>query len=112
MRATIPPDQAHRLLPLLRSIGEEILERAARLERLEKMVSALSISPRAHATELSLLHADLAEEKRELRYAERELENLDCRIDDISPLTFLVLTEADRGYTWRLGDTELTESLP
>ncbi len=107
----IAPEQATRLLPLLRSIGEEILERAAHVARLEDMLSALSSAPRAHAAEIASKRADLAYQKRELRVAENELARLGCQIDSLEPLTFRIQTTDDHGFTWRLGDPTPTGSL-
>jgi hypothetical protein len=112
MEATmIAPEQATRLLPLLRSIGEEILERAAHVVHIEEMIAALSTAPRVHATEIASNQAELAYQRRELRIAERELERLGCQIDSLAPLTFRIKTSDDHGFTWRLGDPTPTGSV-
>ena len=106
MKATIATNRAHELLPLLRSIGEEILERASRVEHLTSMIDALSTS-RAHQDEVSWMRADLAMEKRELRHAEEELDRLGCTVQDLAPLTFRIQTDESDELTWRLGDQAL-----
>lgn len=110
MVASIPSNQAHRLLPLLRSIGEEIVERASRVLELESMASALSVSPRVHGAEIAAIRAELADVKRELRHAEEELERLGCAIDGLAPLTFRIAIDEEDALTWRLGDAVLTKS--
>ena len=99
-----------RLVPLLRSIGQEILERVDALARLEARVRELS--PDAHADEIARHAADSAEHKRELRHAERELERLGCSIDGIDPLTFRIAVNEDVGFLWSMGSPALSPSLP
>lgn len=106
MKASIATNRAHELLPLLNSIGAEISERAARVEHLLRMIDALSAS-RVHAEEAGWLRAELADEKRELRHAEEELERLGCTVEDLAPVTFRIQTEESDELTWRMGDEAL-----
>lgn len=102
---------ASRMLPLLRSIAGELAERTRRVEHLESMVSALEPTHAAHAEDLAVLRAELADERRAVRLVQEELHALGCSVDSLEPLTLRIRAEADGDLTWRLGDAELEPSL-
>jgi uncharacterized small protein (DUF1192 family) len=106
------PESKHpaRLVPLLRSIGHEILERAAAVTELDARIATLS--SRAHSEEIARHRADASEHKRELRFAHRELERLGCAVDGLDPLTFRISVDDDIGFLWAMGSHELSPSLP
>lgn len=99
MTTTHLQDLTH-LHPLLRSIGEEIVERAEAILELEARIRDLS--PRMHEAEISRHHATIAAHKRELRYAQGELDRLGCRIEDIHPLTFRIGDDDEDSQLWTL----------
>jgi hypothetical protein len=101
-------DRPARLVPLLRSIGQELVERADALVRLEERIA--SLSPRMHGDEIARHRAEAAAHKRELRYAQRELEKLGCSIDGIDPLTFRIGVDETVDFLWTLGSPALSPS--
>ena len=87
------PRIARRLLPLVRSIGQEIVEREARLETFG--------SGEDHETV-----AETAIQRRELRHAYAELEKLGCSVVGHEPLTLRIPAERNgrtRSLLWQLG---------
>lgn len=103
-------NRAEELLPLLSAITREIEEREASIGRLDEMIRALSISPKVHGDEIANLQAESAIEKRELRYALEELEDLGCEVDSSLPLTIRIpglSGDTQRGFAWRPGDESL-----
>ena len=98
------------LLPLLRSIGREIVERAEALAELEERVR--TFSKKVHQAEIAREIASIAEHKRSLRYAHEELEQLGCSIAELNPLTFRIGTDEDADLLWTLGAESLSPTLP
>jgi len=87
------PRVARRLLPLVRSIGQEIVEREANLEA--------SGPVETHATV-----AETAIQRRELRHAYEELEKLGCTVVGHAPLTLRIPAQRNgrsRSLLWQLG---------
>ena len=87
--------RAGSLVPLLRSITTEMLERARRIEELEARIGRSS----ARAD----IEAQLAGQRREARLARRELERLGCVLDADHPLRVLIPGtdgELGHGYAW------------
>src|SRR6185503_2111037 len=72
--------RAVRLVPILRSIMREIVERTAAVETLEAQLETLSEPQyrRTHAEERAAIHAALATNRRELRRANQELPRIGC----------------------------------
>lgn len=101
--------RADRLVPLLRSIQQEIRERLERIRILSHRVSQLEASAPKSA-ELALLVADLAVQRRELRCAQKELRALGCALDPEHPTRVRIPGESgdlETGYAWDLGDTHV-----
>ena len=69
------------LLPLLRSIGQEIRDRNQRVAELEERAAQLAGRSGLAADELQLVRSDLSLHLRELRRAEKELEHLGWGVD-------------------------------
>ena len=71
------------LMPLLRSILRELLERRWRVIVLEERLDAFASTRRIHSTEVSRLEAELSTHRRELRHVGEELERLgvDCDME-------------------------------
>lgn len=97
--------RALQLVPLLRSITNEIQERALWIERLEHRLDVVTRATRApkRTETLREIEANLAENRRQLRIAKRELERLGCALDEDHPLRVLIPGtngELDHGYAW------------
>lgn len=80
---------AEALIPLLRSITNEIQEREQAIDRLTARLHFLEDSKTA-SDERSNIEASLAEHKRERRLALREIERLGCALDLDHPLRVLI----------------------
>jgi hypothetical protein len=100
--------RAEALIPLLRSITDEIQEREEAIDRgtarLQNGNSTLTAADR------QALAAELSVHKRELRFALRELERLGCALDLDHPLRVLIpgsTTELGRRFEWRPEDTKI-----
>lgn len=76
-----PTAATNDLAPLLRSIGEEIRERNQRVAELEAHAARLAGDQGLAAEDLALVRSQLALHLRELRRAEKELEQLGWGID-------------------------------
>lgn len=108
-----PTNRAERLLPLLRSIAQELRDRHRSIAELDARVRSLKASPKIHAEDLRLAEATLAIERRELRHAEEEVGRLGCRLDEDDRER--ILLEGEQGpstLTWKLGDTSFRQLLP
>jgi len=107
------PEQAERLLPLLKSIAREVRDRKAAISFLEGRIESLKLSPNLHAEDLRLAEATLATERRALRHAEEELERLGCRLEEGDPER-IVVGGPGQSYTfsWKLGDTQIHRLAP
>lgn len=108
MKQLVPYEQslAKRLLPLLESIADELQDRAAALRGIESRLRRLQGSRRDTVTEKSLLIAEAAEQRRELRHVREELEQLGCSVIGEAPLTFRIPVSAEEGrrsLLWQAG---------
>ncbi|MEX1023969.1 MAG: DUF2203 family protein [Planctomycetota bacterium] len=103
---------ATQLLPLLAGIGREIRERESRLTALETelaLLQGLEGVDSDDARTLDLI-AEMAVHRRELRFAEKELERLGCTVVGHSPLTIRIpgrVGETKRSFVWQSGDAVL-----
>lgn len=96
---------AKALVPLLRSITNEIQERTQAIARLEQ---SLEDTPHADGDDEgrvaeSNTDAELSIQRRELRFALRELERLGCQLDQDHPLRVLIPGNGgklDHGFVW------------
>lgn len=100
--------RAEALIPLLRSITDEIQEREEAIDRgtvrLQVGQSKLTADARQQ------LEAELSVHKRELRLALVELERLGCALDLDHPLRVLIpgsTTEPGRRFEWSPEDTKI-----
>lgn len=80
---------AERLLPLVRSIGREIEERTRTAAELVERLTRLSAAAPDDRDDVTRLESELSTARRELRRAEKELENLGCSLDGDHPLRVL-----------------------
>ncbi len=106
---------AERLIPLIRMIHREMRERSEAIRDLNIKLHQLR-SNSAHSTprarELAKLNiqADIASHKREIRFANKELERLGCAVDEENPFRVLIPGtngEIENGYAWRVGDSRV-----
>lgn len=100
---------AQRLLPLVTSIGIELSER---LHEVRILQGSINLRERNGDIddELLDLRAQLANHRREIRYAGKELERLGCAIDQNQPGRILIPGadgEVAHGYTWAASDPTL-----
>lgn len=94
--------EARQLLPLLESIGNEILERQAAIRTLEDHAPM-----QAERAAFSAWSAEIAVERRELRKALEELERLGCSLVARRPMTFRIprlVAEGRRSFLWQGGE--------
>ena len=99
---------AEALIPLLRSITNEIQERE---EAIDRRTARLQVGgPKLTASERSQIEAELSVNKRELRLALRELERLGCMLDLDHPLRVLIpagATGQSGGFAWSPEDAQI-----
>jgi len=81
---------AERILPLLRSIGNEIRDRSSAIDALEERLAGFSSSRDEHRQEIRTIEAQLSLHRRELRRMERELADLGCNLDADHPMRILI----------------------
>ena len=89
------------LVPLLRSITTEMLERTRTIEALEGRLDPISRTMDRSAR--AGIEGQLAGQRRDLRLAKRELERLGCVLDADRPLRVLIPGadgELGHGYAW------------
>ncbi|MBL8859267.1 MAG: DUF2203 family protein [Planctomycetes bacterium] len=99
---------AEGLIPLLRSITNEIQEREAAIDR--ATAHLMAIEGAVDTAERTNLEAELAVHKRELRFARRELERLGCELDADYPMRVLIPSSgANRkaSFAWSPADEKL-----
>lgn len=106
--------RATRLVPILRSIMQEIVERTTAIEDLEAQLDAHSEPPRRRsgADERLAVQAALATHRRELRRANQELPRIGCARDDDHPARILIPGESGDihdGFAWNAADESLLE---
>ena len=100
---------AQRLLPLLQSIGQEITERTHEVRILQGRI-ALHERRGGDLENLLDLKATLSSHRRELRYAQKELERLGCSLDQNHPLRILIPGadgQVEHGFAWEANDPTL-----
>lgn len=110
-------DGAERLIPLLRVMNREISERRDAIRsasiRIKQLRSDTSLSVRERRTQEGFLHAEIANHKRELRLANKELSRLGCLVDELDPSTVHIPGQdgaIDSGYIWRVGEAQVHET--
>jgi hypothetical protein len=100
------PDTAVQMIPLLRSIAREVVERSFAILQLESESKALQEAPRAARQKGPTLVAKLANQKRELRRSVEELRDLGWERDPEQPLRFKARgLRGEETYTWRPEDS-------
>jgi hypothetical protein len=112
-RTTYDQHDASRLVPLLKSITDEMIERTQRCQVLEQLIATLGNRTREpSAVERKIeLEAELSVHRREMRQSERELARLGCTLDGDHPLRVLIPgTDGDHGYSWSPVDGSLEAS--
>lgn len=108
-RKTYDAARAAALIPLLRSITNEIQEREQAIDRRTAHAQALELR-HGTAKVLADVEAELAVHKREHRLALRELERLGCALDQDHPLRVLIPgldPDARRDFTWSPEDVSI-----
>ena len=103
---------AEALVPLLRSIMQEIQERARAIARLERRREILTAAEGAYDRENRLADVDgrLSVHRYEVRLAMRELERLGCALDQHDPLRVRIPGrdgKLDKGFSWSPSDESL-----
>jgi hypothetical protein len=99
--------RAEALIPLLRSITDEIQERE---EAIDRGSARLQVGKSLSAPERQRLEAELSVHKRELRFALQELERLGCALDLDHPLRVLIpgsTTKLGPRFEWSPEDTKI-----
>jgi hypothetical protein len=96
---------AEHLLPLIRSIASEILERSDAIEALEERLLALRSTCKNGKPSDEYLDAqsELSSQRREARLSRLELARLGCTLDEDRPLRVLIPGvdgSFDSGYAW------------
>ena len=113
MKRTVYDERhAEALVPLLRSIMQEIQERARAIARLERRREILTAAEGAYDRENRLADVDgrLSVHRRELRLAMKELERLGCALDQDDPLRVRIPGrdgKLDKGFSWSPSDESL-----
>lgn len=100
---------AQQLLPLLQSIGQEVTERLHEIRVLRGRISAHEQAD-GDIEQLLGLKATLANHKREVRLAGKELERLGCTLDEDCPGRILIPGadgEVAHGFTWEASNPSL-----
>ena len=103
---------AEALVPLLRSIMNEIQERAHTITRLERRREILTQAESAYdrKNRLAEVEGRLSVHRREQRLATRELERLGCALDQDDPTRVLIPGrdgKLEKGYSWGPSDEPL-----
>lgn len=96
---------AEHLLPLLRSIASEIIERSDAIEGLDERLLALrgNQTDGKQSADFLAVQSELSNQRRELRLARLELARLGCTLDEDRPLRILIPGQDGRfesGYAW------------
>jgi hypothetical protein len=100
---------------MLRSIGHEIGERTRAIEELERAIESSSTKCVERARDRGLLVAELAHQRRELRFAKQELARFGCALDEDRPLRILIPGEdgaMTSGYAWNSVEDSLRRGEP
>jgi hypothetical protein len=103
---------AEALVPLLRSIMQEIQERTRAIARLERRREILNQSEGAYDRKNRLAEAEgrLSVHRREMRLATRELERLGCALDQDDPTRVRIPGrdgKLEQGFSWGPSDEPL-----
>ena len=110
MKQEYDREKAARLVPLLRSITRELLERAQAIELLEARLEGQGNTAQHKRTpESANARSELAQQRRDLRLARQELARLGCALDLDHPLRILIPGERGdihAGFAWSLADEE------
>ena len=104
--------EARALVPLLRSISNEIRERRLALSRLETLrhelaVKSSSITNEGFITAIQDLDAAISSQRRGIETALKELERLGLQVPSIRPLVVHIPGRTARGdvvFSWEEGD--------
>lgn len=99
---TYDREGALRLLPLLESIGREIVEREEVVRRIEEELRGLDGRGKGWSRRADALTAEAAVHKRELRLARTEIEHLGCSLVGHHPPTVRIPGEV-HSWLWQLG---------
>ena len=97
------PQRAEQLVPILRSISSEIVERSRAIEQLEGILESAAAKRNPPIRQMREVGATLAHHRRELRFAKQELARLGCAPDEDHPLRIRIPGEdgtLETGYTW------------
>ena len=92
--------EALRLLPLLRSIAEEVEDRQIAILALCRRIKLARASASTPDHELHPLEADLRGERTQLSRALRELSALNCRVTDLHPLRVQIPAGNGQQLAW------------
>jgi|GEM_PF-808722 len=115
MKKSYDYDGAESLVPLLRVLNREIQERSEAIRGASRQIRKLRasrrrLSGRELRHQVDCLRAEIANQKREVRLAERELSQLGCSVDATDPTTVLIPGRdgnLEGGYSWRPGDSHV-----
>jgi hypothetical protein len=91
------------MLPLLRTIQQEISERLSEIAKLEARLAAFLPTRHVHERELVRIDSELATQRRELRQVSKELARLGVAFDPDHP--HRIVMPADVGSSRQLGET-------
>ncbi len=109
MKKAYDSQHAQKLLPLLQSIGQEVTERLHEIRILRGRITAHEQGDWG-VEQLMGLKASLANHKREVRLAGKELERLGCVLDEDVPGRILIPGtdgEVAHGFIWEASDLAL-----
>lgn len=108
-----PTRSVSQIIPLLRSISRELRERTEAIEALEERLEAFSSTRRIHEADVANIQAELMTQRRELRYAEQELERLGCSLDEKDGKRIVFQgQEGGFSFSWNLDDTQFYRRMP
>ena len=109
MKKSYDQDRAHKLVPLLTSITSELSERMRSARVLAGRIKSLDESEVATIRDL---RAELASQRREIRLAKAELEDLGCIIDDDNPTAvYIPGTDGEHGFRWEQNNPTTIQQL-
>ena len=91
------------MLPLLRTIQQEISERLSEIAKLEARLAAFQPTRHVHERELARIDSELATQRRELRHISKELARLGVAFDPDHPHRIVMPAEVDASR--QLGET-------
>lgn len=112
MKRAYDARNADQLIPLLRSVQREIRERADEIRGLRVRLTNLTRG-QGDVEATRALQAELANHKREIRLARKELERLGCAIDEERPERVLIPGvggDLAAGFAWSFGEGHVQSS--